>query len=62
MTPVSFEDWIGYQHYEEIPVEEARELYEQEKAYWASLEGVTLKEIAQTRIREFTTALKKYMI
>lgn len=62
VTPVSFEDWIGYQHYEEIPVEEARELYEQETAYWASLEGVTLKEIAQTRIREFTAALKKYMI
>ncbi len=61
-TPVSFEDWLGYNHYEALSESVTRALYEQEIAYLKGLERVTLREIAETRIGEFTTALKKYMI
>ena len=61
-TPISYEDWIRLNHYEKISQSETRWLYKQEQGYIQSMEDVTLKEIAQERIEQFTTALKKYII
>ena len=37
-------------------------LYKQEKGYIESVKDVTLKEIAERRILEFKTALRKYIL
>ena len=37
-------------------------LYKQEQGYIQSMQDVTLKEIAEERIEQFTTALKKYIL
>ena len=58
---ISYEDWIKECHYRNIPPQEATWLYRQEKGYIESLRGVTLKEIAETRIREFKDTLRKYI-
>lgn len=60
--PVSYEDWIHYNHYEKIKESQARWLYKQEQGYIESLKNVTVEEIAEERIQEFTEALCKYMI
>lgn len=59
---LSFEDWVKDCHYELLPEDENRWLYQQEKGYIASLEGVTLKEICEKRIREFKQTLAKYIL
>lgn len=59
---LNYEDWIADCHYQNIPEEEADWLFKQEKGYIESLRDVTLKEIAETRIREFKDTLKKYII
>lgn len=61
-TPVSYEDWLKYNHYEKLAPVQTKWLYRQEIGYIQSLEGVTLKEIAEQRIAEFTKALRKYII
>lgn len=61
-TPVSFEDWVHYNHYEKLNPLQTKWLYRQELGYIESLKDATLREIAQQRIEEFTTALRKYMI
>ncbi len=61
-TPVSLEDWIGYNHYEQLDRALVEELYAQEQEYLASLEGVTVEEIARQRIDEIRSALHKYML
>ncbi|MCI5648389.1 MAG: phosphoribosyltransferase [Fusicatenibacter sp.] len=60
--PVTYEEWIHYNHYEKIAPNTTKWLYQQEKGYVESLQDVTLKEIAQQRIDEFTSALHKYML
>ena len=59
--PVSLEEWITYNHYEQLDPSLCQELYEQELEFIKSLDGVTVRDIAKQRIREFTTALKAYM-
>ncbi|MCD8223111.1 MAG: hypothetical protein LUD07_13185 [Clostridiales bacterium] len=61
-TPVSYEDWLHYNHYEKIDPVQTTWLYRQELGYIESLKGVTLKEIAEQRILEFKTALRKYIL
>ena len=58
-TPISFEDWMKANHYEKISPSVNKWLYKQEQGYIQSMQDVTLKEIAEERIQEFTTALKK---
>ena len=62
MTPISYEDWVKANHYEKINSSVNKWLYKQEQGYIQSMQDVTLKEIAEERIQEFTTALKKYII
>lgn len=61
-TPVSLEEWKDYNHYKKLPEQLCEQLYEQERAYIRSLEGVTVKPIAEQRISEFKNALSEYMI
>lgn len=58
----SYEEWLEDVHYAHLDEAENRWLYNQEKGFVAALEGVTLREIAEERIRDFTGTLKKYMI
>ena len=60
--PISFEDWIKVNHYEKIKPADVKWLYRQEQGYVESMKGISLKEMAQQRIEEFTEALKKYML
>ena len=60
--PISYEDWITCNHYENIPVADTRWLYRQEQGYIESMKNITLKELATQRIEEFTDALRKYML
>ena len=54
------EEWITNCHYNKLPEDEVKDLYQQELNYIESLNGVTLKDIANKRIKEFTSALKNY--
>ena len=60
-TDISYADWVADNHYGELDEAMCRFLYNQERGYVNSLEGITLKEIAEQRISEFKSALKKYM-
>ena len=59
---IGYEDWVKENHYGALDGELCRFLYRQEKGFVASLEGITVEEIAKKRIAEFTHALRKYMI
>lgn len=59
---ISFEDWIVSCHYQNLAIEECEWLYKQEKGFVAGLEDVTLKMIAETRIKEFKAELNKYIL
>lgn len=61
-TPISYEDWVEKNHYGHLDGALCRFLYRQERGYVASLEGVTVREIAEQRIAQITGALRKYMI
>lgn len=51
--PISYKDWIRSCHYNKIPDETNKSLYQQELDYIESLNEVSLKDIAQQRIKEF---------
>lgn len=61
-TPVSYEEWLAYNHYGRLDSVQTKWLYKQELGYIESLKGVTLREIAGQRITEFTKALRKYIL
>lgn len=61
-TPISYEDWICVNHYGRLEPVVTEWLYKQEKGYIESVKDVTLKEIAERRILEFKTALRKYIL
>lgn len=57
-----YNTWLTINHYEKLAEKQAQWLYKQEKSFIESLKGVTIKEIAEQRIDEFKTALRKYII
>ena len=63
-TPISFEDWLAVNHYQNLDEEEMRGLYETERRFLAYVEqsGMTLQELSQRRLSEFRSALRKYLI
>ncbi len=61
-TPINYEDWICRNHYEKIKPSQAKWLYRQELGYIEGLKNTTIAEIADERIHEFRTALRKYII
>lgn len=58
--PIGYDDWVAVCHYGALPEAETRAMYEQEMAYVESLRDVTLEQIAQQRIEEFTAAMRCY--
>ncbi|MBS6195635.1 MAG: hypothetical protein KH828_08655 [Clostridiales bacterium] len=61
-TPVTYEEWLKWNHYEKIQGSETEWLYRQELGYIEGVKNASLKEIAEERIEEFTKALRKYII
>ena len=59
---ISYEDWIAVNHYQKIRRADTRWLYQQERGYIESVRGMSLKELAEQRIAEFTGTLKKYIL
>ena len=59
---ISYEDWIAVNHYQKIRRADTRWLYQQERGYIESVRGLSLKELAEQRIAEFTGTLKKYIL
>ena len=59
---ISYEDWIAVNHYQKIRRADTRWLYQQERGYIESVSGMSLKELAEQRIAEFTGTLKKYIL
>ena len=60
--PISYEDWLADCHYGLLEEKECRWLYSQEKGFVESSRQVSLKDMANERIAEFSAALKKYII
>lgn len=60
--PISYEDWLKCNHYEALDASMTCFLYQQEMGFVESMRGVTIGEIAEQRIAEFSSALSKYMI
>ncbi len=58
---ISYEDWLADCHYAMLPAKETGWLYRQEQGFIESMKNVTLRQIAQQRIEEFTAALRKYI-
>lgn len=61
-TDISYEDWVRSCHYEKLEDRENRWLFTQERGFIKSWENITLRDMAQQRIEEFTSALKKYIL
>ena len=59
---ISYDDWITVNHYQKIRRADTRWLYQQERGYIESVRGMSLKELAEQRIAEFTGTLKKYIL
>ena len=59
---ISYEDWIAVNHYQKSRRADTRWLYQQERGYIESVRGMSLKELAEQRIAEFTGTLKKYIL
>lgn len=59
---ISYEDRIAVNHYQKIRRADTRWLYQQERGYIESVRGMSLKELAEQRIAEFTGTLKKYIL
>ena len=60
--PIDYDAWIHANHYECIRPEDTRWLYRQEIGYIESMKGISLRELAEQRIAEFTSALQKYIL
>ncbi len=60
--PIAYEEWLTSCHYEKTPEDEAKSLYQQECDFVNSLKDVSLKQIAQDRIQEFSSAMKPYLL
>ncbi len=58
-TPISYEDWLAHNHYQESSPADTKWLYRQEQGYIESMKNITLKELAEQRIGEFRSALRK---
>lgn len=60
--PISFDDWLRVNHYTELESDKTGWLYRQEQGFIGSLEGITLREIAEHRIAGFSASLHKYIL
>ena len=61
-APLAYNDWVEANHYQELNDAQKNWLYRQELGYIESMKDITLKELAEQRIGEFTGALRKYIL
>lgn len=59
--PISFDEWVEINHYQNLPQRDNHFLYQQEVGFIESVKNLTIEEIAEQRINEFSNELKKYM-
>ena len=59
--PISYNEWIQVNHYQDLSERENRFLYQQELGFIESVKYLSIEEIATQRITEFSNALRKYM-
>lgn len=59
---ISYEDWIKVNHYEKIEESMKSWLYRQEQGFISGMKNESIREIAERRIKEFKTAMAKYII
>lgn len=60
--PISYEDWVKSCHYTKLDKEITQNIYMQECAFIETTNCIPLKQIAQDRIQEFTSAMKLYLL
>ena len=60
--PITYEEWLTSCHYNNLAEAEGKNLYQQELDFVESLKEVSLKQIAQDRIQEFSSAMKPYLL
>ena len=63
-TPISFEDWLVVNHYQDLDEMEMRGLYEEECRFLQHVHdsGMNLKDLSERRLTEFRSALRKYIL
>ncbi|MCF0237680.1 MAG: hypothetical protein HUK24_03690 [Sphaerochaetaceae bacterium] len=59
---LNYEQWLEDCHYEHIDKDTAHWLYVQEQGFIKSIEALSLRDLADRRIRKFTEVLRKYFI
>ena len=59
-TPVSHEKWLKLNHYQKLDSNEMAELYTFEREFASRSEDLSIRQIADRRLREFRNALKPY--
>ena len=59
-TPVSQKKWLELNHYQNLDQDEMAGLYALEKDFAANSADLSIREIADRRLREFRKALKEY--
>lgn len=59
---ISYDDWVKVNHYEQIEDSMKSWLYRQEQGFISGVRNESIKEIAERRVKEFKTAMQKYII
>ncbi len=59
-TPVSFDDWLTLNHYQELDGKQMNELYIFEREFASRSKDLSIRQIADRRLGEFKSALKYY--
>lgn len=60
--PISYDDWVKSCHYTKLDKDLTQKLFKQECDFVNSLKDISLKQIAQERIQEFSSAMKPYLL
>lgn len=61
-TPVSFNDWLELNHYSRLNSNSIAELYTFEREFASRSEDLSIRQIAERRLKEFRAALKPYIL
>ena len=64
VTPISYEEWLEKNHYQDLDPEEMKDLYECELRFLERVKstGLNIKNLAEKRLAEFYDAMKVYLI
>jgi len=59
-TPISYDNWLELNHYGNLDKEQMAKLYELELAFIKGAQNLSIRDIADRRLREFKEALKGF--